>query len=97
MKAPLAIVLAMTVNTESPNVTGNWKIEITFDNGPQRFLRFDAHDDGKGILTVIDPKSKAWVGVKSSEAKWTREEGNSVMFSGPVEFLIGNVRRDGGR
>jgi len=104
VKAPLAFVLAVTVNTfflvlvqaESPNVTGNWRIEITFDNAPQRFLRFEARDDGKGTLTVTDPQSKVWGGAKSSEANWTREEGNSVTFSGPVEFLIGNVGRDAG-
>jgi len=104
VKAPLAFVLAVTVNTfflvlvqaESPNVPGNWRIEITFDNAPQRFLRFEARDDGKGTLTVTDPQSKVWGGAKSSEANWTREEGNSVTFSGPVEFLIGNVGRDAG-
>ena len=81
---------------ESPNVTGNWKIEITFANGQHRFLRFDAESGGKGTLTVTDPQSKVWAGVKPSEAKWTPAEGNSVKFSGPAEFLIGNVGRDAG-
>jgi hypothetical protein len=94
----------MAVNTfsfvlaeaESPNVTGSWKVEITFANEQHRFLRFDAQSDGKGTLTVTDPQSKVWTGGKPSEAKWTRGEGNSVTFSGPVEFLIGNVGRDAG-
>jgi hypothetical protein len=81
---------------ESPNVTGSWKIEITFANEQRRFLRFDAQSDGKGTLTVTDPQSKVWAGAKPSEAKWTPGEGNSVTFSGPVEFLIGNVGRDAG-
>jgi hypothetical protein len=94
----------MAVNTfsfvlagaESPNVTGSWKVEITFANEQHRFLRFDARNDGKGTLAVTDPKSKVWGGAKPSDAKWTRDEGNSVTFSGPVEFLIGNVGRDAG-
>ena len=89
----LSFVLA---EAESPNVTGSWKIEITFANDQHRFLRFDAQSDGKGTLTVTDPRSKVWAGVKPSEAKWTPVEGNSVTFSGPVEFLIGNVGRDAG-
>ena len=89
----LSFVLA---EAESPNVTGSWKIEITFANDQHRFLRFDAQSDGKGTLTVTDPRSKVWTGVKPSEAKWTPVEGNSVTFSGPVEFLIGNVGRNAG-
>ena len=94
----------MAVNTfsfvlaeaESPNVTGSWKIEITFANDQHRFLRFDAQSDGKGTLTVTDPQSKVWAGSKPSEAKWTRGDGNSVTFSGPVEFMLGNVGVDAG-
>jgi hypothetical protein len=104
VKTARAIILVMAVNTfsfvlaeaESPNVTGSWKVEITFANDQHRFLRFDALSDGKGTLTVTDPQSKVWAGAKSSEAKWTPGEGNSVTFSGPVEFQIGNVGRDAG-
>jgi hypothetical protein len=93
----------MTVNTfsfvlaeaESPNVTGSWNVEITFAE-QHRFLRFDAQSEGKGTLTVTDPQSKVWAGAKPSEAKWSRGEGNSVTFSGPVEFMLGNVGRDAG-
>jgi len=45
---------------------------------------------------VTDPQSKVWAGAKPSEAKWTPGEGNSVTFSGPVEFPIGNVGLDAG-
>jgi hypothetical protein len=83
-------------DAESPNVTGSWNVEITFANEQHRSLRFDAQSDGKGSLIMTDAKSKVWVGTKPSEAKWTRNEGNSVTFSGPVEFLIGNVGRDAG-
>ena len=104
MKATHALILVMAVNAfcfvvaeaDSPNVTGRWKIEITFANDQHRFLRFNAQNDGKGTLTVTDPQSKVWSGAESSEAKWTAGEGNSVTFSGPVEFPIGNVGRDAG-
>jgi len=104
VKTALAIILVMAVNTfsfvlagaESPNVTGSWKIDITFANDQHRFLRFDAQNDGKGTLTVTDPQSKVWSGAEPSEAKWTPSEGNSITVSGPVEFLIGNVGRDAG-
>ena len=94
----------MAVNTisfvlaeaESPNVTGSWKVDITFANDQHRFLRFDAQGEGKGTLTVTDPQSKVWGGASSSEAKWTPGEGSSLTFSGPVEFPLGNVGRDAG-
>jgi hypothetical protein len=94
----------MAVNTfsfvlagaESPNVNGSWKVEITFANEQHRFLRFDAQSEGKGTLTVTDPQSKVWAGAKRSEAKWTPGDGNSVTFSGPVEFMLGNVGVDAG-
>ena len=94
----------MAVNTfslvlagaDSPTVNGSWKIDVTFANDQHRLLRFDAQADGKGTLTVTDPQSKVWAGAKPSEAKWTASEGNSVTFSGPVEFPIGNVGLDAG-
>lgn len=104
MKAARAIILLIAVNTfflvvaaaDSPNVTGSWSVDITFANDQHRFVRFDAQNDGKGTITVTDPKSKVWAGSKRSEANWTSGEGKSVTFSGPVEFQIGNVGRDAG-
>ena len=104
MKATGASILIMIVNTfssvlaeaESPNMIGRWNLEIIFANEQHRFLRFDAQSDGKGTLTFTDPQSKVWGGANPSDAKWTRGEGNSVTFSGRVEFLIGNVGRDVG-
>ena len=75
---------------------GSWKVDITFMNGESRSLRFDAQGAGKGSFLLLDPRSKVWGSGKPSEAKWTKGEGNSVTFSGPVEFLIGNVGRDAG-
>ena len=104
MKAARAIILAMVVNTfsfvlaeaESPNVIGKWNVEITFANEEHRSVRFEAQSDGKGTLTPADPQSKAWGAAKPSEANWSRGEGNALTFSGPVEFMLGNVGRDAG-
>jgi len=86
----------VVAEADSPSVTGNWKIEITFANDQHRFLRFNAQNDGKGTLTVTDPQSKVWAGTEPSQAKWDPGDGKSVTFSGPAEFLIGNVGRDAG-
>lgn len=104
MNAARAIILVMVVNTfsfvpaeaESPSMTGTWNVEITFANERHHSLRFEAQGDGKGSLQLTDPAAKVWTGAKPSEAKWSRGEGNSVTFSGPVEFLLGNVGRDAG-
>ena len=82
--------------TQTPNMTGTWNVEIAFANGEHRSMRFDAQGDGKGVLVLLDPKAKVWGAATSWEAKWTRGEGNSITFSGPVEFLLGNVGRDAG-
>jgi hypothetical protein len=81
---------------QSPNMIGTWKVDITFTNGESRSLRFDAQGAGKGTFLLLDPKLNVWGPAKPSEAKWTQSEGNSVTFSGAVEFLIGNVGRDAG-
>jgi len=81
---------------QSPNTIGRWNVEITFANEEHRSLRFDAQGDGKGTFLLLDPRLRVWGLAKPSEAKWSRCEGNSVTFSGPVEFMIGNVGRDAG-
>ena len=43
---------------QSPNLIGRWNVEITFANGNQRSLRFDAQDSGKGTFLLLDPKLK---------------------------------------
>jgi hypothetical protein len=82
--------------TQSPTVIGRWNIEISFADGNKRALRFDAQDNGKGTFLLLDPKLKVWGPAKPSEAKWAPGDQSSVIFSGPVEFPIGNVGRDAG-
>jgi hypothetical protein len=96
---PILILIIQAVamsETQSPNVMGIWNVEITFANNEHRAVRFEARADGKGSLAVADPRSKVWDGSKSSDAQWNRADQNSITFSGPVEFLLGNVGRDAG-
>ena len=88
-------VVALT-QAQSPNMIGRWKVEITFPNGENRSLRFEAQGDGKGSFLLLDPRSKFWEPAGPSEAKWTQGAGNAVTFSGAVAFPIGNVGRDAG-
>jgi hypothetical protein len=81
---------------QSPNMIGSWNVDITFGDGSKRTVRFDAQEAGKGTLLVVDPRLKVWGPGKPSEAKWTLNEGNSVTFTGQVEFMLGNVGRDAG-
>jgi hypothetical protein len=82
--------------TQSSNLIGKWNVEITFANEEHRSLRFDAQSAGKGTFLLLDPKLNVWGPAKPSEAKWSPAEGNSITFSGPVEFMLGNVGRDAG-
>ena len=81
---------------ESPSVVGKWNVDVSFADGRRYSLRFDAQGNGKGSFLLLDPRSKVWGASNSSEGKWTQAEANSVVFSGPVEFLLGNVGRDAG-
>jgi hypothetical protein len=77
-------------------MTGRWNIDVTFAAGGPHSLRFDAQPDGKCSFQLLDPKAHVWGADKPSEATWKQGEGNAVTFSGPMEFLIGNIGRDAG-
>ena len=101
MQPLVLIVIAQTccaalLEAQSPNLIGRWNVEIMFTNSDHRSLRFDVQGAGKGIFLLLDPMLSRWGPAQPSEAKWTQGEGNSVTFSGPVEFPIGNVGRDAG-
>jgi hypothetical protein len=104
VKATGPLILTLIVNTccsvlaeaQSPNMIGRWNVEITFANEEHRSVRFEAQGEGKGTFELLDPRAKVWGSATPSEAKWSRGEGKSVTFSGPVEFMLGNVGRDAG-
>jgi len=81
---------------QSSNVIGNWKVEINFNNGLKRVLRFEALALGKGSFLPEGP-GPAWVDpAQPSTAAWTQPDQASVTFSGPVQFPLGNVGIDRG-
>ena len=99
--AVISIVLALTFGValcmaQSSKVNGRWSVEVAFGNGETRALRFEARDSGEGSFLLMDPRSRSWGQAAPSEAKWTQSADGAVMFSGPVEFLIGNIGRDAG-
>ena len=94
--ALILMLMAQITHAESPSLIGSWNVDITFANEERRSVRFDAQEGGKGTFLLLDPKLNAWGPANPSEAKWTRGEGNSVTFAGPVEFMLGNVGRDAG-
>ncbi len=87
---------ASSTQAQSMNMIGTWNVEIMFGNADHRSLRFDAQAAGKGSFLLLDPRLKVWGPAKPAEAKWTQGGGNSVTFSGAVEFPLGNVGRDAG-
>ena len=80
---------------DSPKMAGPWTVEIMFGTGDTRSLRFDAKDAGKGSFLLLDRISQTWNG-RPMEAKWSQTEDSFVMFSGPIEFPVGNVGVDAG-
>jgi hypothetical protein len=104
MRTARVLITALIVQTcftfmaqaQSPNMVGRWNVQITFADGSQRALHVDAQDAGKATFHVVDPRLKVWGPGKPSEAKWTRDDQNAVTFSGPVEFMLGNVGREAG-
>ncbi|MGH8095403.1 MAG: hypothetical protein ACREIF_18370 [Chthoniobacterales bacterium] len=93
----LAQLFGMGLSRAQPSdIIGSWKVEITFGNGESRLFRFEAGDSGKGSFLLLDPRSKFWGTAGPSKAEWTRGDEDSVIFSGIVEFPLGNVGRDAG-
>ncbi len=87
---------AAICHAESPKMIGIWTVNITFANGDNRSVRFEARDTGKGSFLLADTGPGGWGTGKASDAKWSLGGDSSVTFSGPMEFPIGNVGRDAG-
>lgn len=92
-----AQILGMGLSRAEPsNVIGSWRVEITFGNTETRAFRFEARESGKGSFRLLDPRSNFAGPAGLSEAQWTEGDGGSLIFSGPVEFPLGNVGIDRG-
>jgi hypothetical protein len=81
---------------QSGKVIGTWTVEVAFENGENRSVRVEAREAGAGSFLLLDPMLKVWGPAQPSEAKWTQSNDGAVMFSGAVEFPLGNVGRDVG-
>src|ERR1043166_4218688 len=90
----LQVCCVASTQAQPPKMIGKWNVKFTLANANEYSLRFDAQPDGKGSLLLVDPR--LWDGAKPSEAKWSQGDGDSVTFSGNVEFALGNVGRDAG-
>jgi len=92
----VSLLGAGAAQAEPAKVTGSWTIEIKFNSGPTRLLRFEAQESGRGSFLLLDPSLKVWGPAKPTEARWSQADDGSVSVSGPVEFPLGNVGRDAG-
>ena len=87
MRAVLPLTLLLIVSfiavskAQSQNVVGTWNVAITFGDGQQRSMRFEAQPKGKGTLMPADPRSKVWGAAKPLDAKWSREDEKSAFLA----------------
>lgn len=81
---------------QSPKLIGNWTVEITFENGEHRSVRFEGHKSGKGSFQLLDAGAKAWGSSEPLEANWIHGDEGAVTISGPMQFPLGNVGIDRG-
>jgi hypothetical protein len=97
MKAVLALSLFIQMavmsssSAQPPKVIGSWKVEIVFANGETHSVRFDAQASGKGSLALLIPKPISVGPAEGPAAKWSESDNGSMIFSGPVQFPLGNV------
>lgn len=93
----LSLIVGVCFSQPQPlTLIGSWKIEITFSNGQTRSCRFEARPSGKGTLVALIPPQ---IGVGPNEpgaAQWTQRQQDSVTFSGPVQFPLGNIALERG-
>ncbi len=81
---------------QSSKFLGRWKVEITFQNGERRSVRFECQGSGKGSFAPLDPGAKYWESVAPGEGGWLQGSDGSITFAGPVQFPLGNVGIDRG-
>jgi hypothetical protein len=90
---PLRISCA---RAEPPNPVGQWQVELKFSGAEEHSLRFDAQADGKATFLLLDSRSSLLPPADPTKAEWEQAASGQVMFSGELEFPIGNVGRDAG-
>ena len=91
------ITVATMSHASAPEIIGSWKVEVTFQSGEHRSLRFEARAGGKGSLQVLVPRPIQFAPNEPAAAEWTSDDAHSFTFSGPVQFPLGNVGIQRGR
>lgn len=82
--------------SQSSDLVGKWKIEITLENQTPRTLSLEAEESGKGSLMLEGSRSNWDEPAKPTQVKWIPQEGKRLVIVGPIEFPIGNVGREQG-
>ncbi|MGE0103129.1 MAG: hypothetical protein AB7H86_21765 [Blastocatellales bacterium] len=82
--------------SQSSDLAGKWKIEITFEKQDSRTLSFEADESGTGSLKLEGERSNWDEPAKPTKAKWMVESGKQMIIIAPIEFPIGNVGREPG-
>ncbi len=95
--ALVGIIRPTMSHASAPEIIGSWKVEVTFQSGEHRSLRFEARDGGKGSLQLLIPKPLQAGPNEPAAAEWTSDDAHSFTFSGPVQFPLGNVGIQRGR
>ena len=77
--------------TQPQRFIGSWKVEVTFTNGQTRSCRFEARASGQGSMVVLLPAPLQVGSNQPAAGEWSQRDKDSVTFSGPVQFPVGNV------
>lgn len=72
-------------------MVGEWKVEITFAKGEVRSVCFAAQESGKGFYLPSAPAPNRTAPAEKVEGEWLVGADGKVVFSGPVQFPLGNV------
>src|SRR5436190_12350949 len=76
MKRPLILIglvqlfLGGIAEAQNAKLVGAWTVEVSFENGQNRSLRFEARASGKGSFALLGAGLKAWIPPQTGEATW---------------------------
>jgi hypothetical protein len=87
---------ANAARSQSSDLVGHWKIDITFENESRRSFNFEADETGRGALMMEEVRNNWIEPSKPSQVKWMMGADKRVTFSAHVDFPIGNVGRETG-
>jgi hypothetical protein len=95
LSAPYPLFISCA-RAEPHNLVGQWQVKFTFSGGEEHSLRFEAQADSKATFLLLDSRSSLLPPAEPTKAEWEHAASGQVMFSGELEFPIGNVGREVG-